>query len=232
MALNYTNSNEVLVAAGRSGSGKSTLANLILLNGNYTNRGIFDPEGEFAERLGQRPCSTVAELNASMGAGWTVFDPTRLFPGSDIAQTEASQRAFESFCEWYWVKAAQLPGRKILQADEIWKFCKPNFIPMSLRAIVQNGRKRGVGLLATTQTPNYMHETIIREATEFIGFRLEGRNLIKFLGDNMPNFPVSQLESLPFVENVHATCIAQNRLSGVARRYDLNFKTGRLTRLR
>ncbi len=232
MALQFANVNEVLVVAGRSGSGKSTVANMCLLNGNYSCRFVYDPEGEFSERLGYRACSTVAELNAAIPTGWVIFNPTVLFPGSDIAQTEASQRAFEKFCEWAWVRACDIPGRKILQADEIWKFCKPSFIPICLRAIVQNGRKRGIGLLATTQTPNYMHETIIREATEFIGFRLEGRNLTKFLEENMSSFPVTELENLVFVEHVRAHCIAQNRLSGVSYRYELDHKTGKLRRLR
>jgi hypothetical protein len=232
MALQFGNVNEVIVVAGRSGSGKSTVANIFLLNEPLTCRFIFDPEGEFAERLGHRACQTLDELAAAIATGWVIFNPTFLFPGSDVAQTETSQRAFESFCGWVWRNAVNIPGRKILLADEIWKFCKPNFIPVCLRAIVQNGRKRGIGLLATTQTPNFMHETIIREATEFIGFRLEGRNLLKFLEDNMNNFPVSELPTLLFEERRRARCIAQNRLSGVAWRYELNHQTGKLSRLR
>lgn len=231
VSLQLANSNLVIVVAGRSGTGKSTVANLIVLNSGFSCVFIFDPEGEYAGRFQRRACQTVAELNAAIATGWVIFDSTFLFPGSDIAETEQSQAAFKNFCEWVWTKAPAINGQKILVADEIWKFCTPNFIPLSLRAIVQNGRKRGIGLLATSQKPNKMNETIIGEATEFIGFRLEGRNLLKCLEENMETFPVADLSSLLYVEKVKAHCIAQNRISGVQRRYELDFKTGKLRRL-
>ena len=231
MSLQHANENLCLVVAGCSGSGKSTLANLILLNSPFTVRFVFDPSGEYAERFGIRAVTTPAELRAAIETGWVIYDPRFLFPGSDIATTEASQLAFEKFCEFVWVVSRQIRGQKILMADEIWKFCSPNYIPTGLMAIIQNGRKNGIGLLATTQKPNKMNETIIGEATEFIGFRLEGRLLLQSLERNMETFPVRDLTSLELVDKVRSVCIAQNRRSGIVKRYELDFPTGKFRRL-
>lgn len=231
MALQYANENLAIVVAGCSGSGKSTVANLILLNGAFTCRFIFDPSGEYAERFGRRACHTAAEIRAAIPTGFVIINPTFLFPGSDIAGTEASQLAFEKTCEMVWLLSRDIRGQKIFLADEIWKFCTPNFMPVALMAIIQNGRKHGIGLLATTQKPNKMNETIIGEATEFIGFRLEGRLLLQSLERNMETFPTRDLSGLVLVDKVKSHCIAQNRRSGVVRRYELDFKTGKLKRL-
>lgn len=231
MALQYANENLVIVVAGCSGSGKSTVANMIMINSDFTCRFIFDPSGEYAERFQRRPCYTAAEIKAAIPTGWVIINPTFLFPGSDIAGTEASQVAFEKTCEMVWLLSRDIRGQKILLADEIWKFCTPNFMPVALMAIVQNGRKNGIGLLATTQKPNKMNETIIGESTEFISFRLEGRNLLKSLEDNMETFPTRDLPGLLLQDKVRSHCIAQNRRSGVMRRYELDFQTGKLHRL-
>jgi DNA helicase HerA-like ATPase len=232
MALQFANENLVLVIAGCSGSGKSTVAICWLLNAKLTCRFIFDPSGEYAIRFNRRPVTTAAELRAAIGTGWVIYDPKHLFPGSDIAGTDAASEAFSKFCEWAWIVSRDIPGQKILMADEIWQFCSPNFIPIALRAIIQNGRKNGIGLLATTQKPNKMNETILGEATEFIGFRLAGRNLLKSLEDNIEIFPVHELPGLLLVDKVKSHCIAQNLRSGGLRRYELDFTTGKLTRLR
>lgn len=232
MALQFATENLVVVVAGCSGSGKSTVANLILLNSPFTCRFVFDPSGEYSTRFGIRAVSTAAEIVAAIPTGWVIFDPTVLFPSSDIAGTEASQTAFEKFCEMAWIHSRRIPGQKILLADEIWKFCTPNKMPVPLMAIVQNGRKNGLGLLATTQKPNKMNETIIGESTEFISFRLEGRNLLKALEDNMETFPARELPGLLLEDKRRSHCVAQNRRSGCVYRYQLDFTTGKLSRLR
>jgi DNA helicase HerA-like ATPase len=224
MALQFANENLVIVVAGCSGSGKSTFANCYLLNAKLTCRFIFDPSGEYAIRFQRRPATNAAELNASIVTGWVIFDPHTMFPGDPVT-------AFAKFCEWSWTMSRSLSGQKILFADEIWKFCNPNKIPLPLASIVQDGRKNGIGLLATTQRPNRMNEAIIGEATEFVGFRLVGTNKLDYLERNLDEFPVSELPQLLLADKAKSHFIAQNLRTGGLRRYELDFKTGKTRRL-
>jgi hypothetical protein len=181
--LQLKNKNLVVVVVGCSGSGKSTFAIRYLLNGKFSVRFIFDPRGEYAVRFKRRPCRVAAELRAAISTGYVIFDPHTLFPGEP-------QRAFEMFCDWSWTMSEKISGQKILFADEVWKFCSPNLIPKALSQIIQDGRKSGIGLLATTQRPNRLNEAIIGEATELVSFRLVGDNATDYLRKNCPEFPI------------------------------------------
>lgn len=224
MALQFANENLVVIVAGCSGSGKSTVANCWLLNAKLSCRFIFDPRCEYAQRFQRRPATNAAELRAAISTGWVIFNPNTMFPGAPVT-------AFEKFCEWSWTMSEQLAGQKILFADEVWKFCNPNKIPLALASIVQDGRKNGIGLLATTQRPNRMNEALIGEATEFIGFRLVGRNKLGYLEENLDEFPVAELPKLLLLDKVRSQFIAQNLRSGGIRRYELDFVTGKTRRL-
>jgi DNA helicase HerA-like ATPase len=94
-----------------------------------------------------------------------------------------------------------------------------------------DGRKNGIGLLATTQRPNRMNEALIGEATEFIGFRLVGRNKLGYLAENLDEFPVDELPKLLLLDKVRSQFIAQNLRSGGIRRYELDFVTGKTRRV-
>lgn len=225
MVLQFANQNLVLCIMGCSGSGKSTVAICWLLNGKLTCRFIFDPSGEYAIRFQRRPCRTASELQAAIATGWVIFDPSLMFPGDNVT-------AFEKFCEWAWTVSRDIAGQKVVFGDEIWQFCNPNRIPQPLAAIVQNGRKNGVGLLCTTQRPNRMNEAIIGEATEVICFRLVGDNKLDYLRRNLDEFPVDELPRLALVDKVRSQCIAQNTRSGGVRRYELDFVSGKLKRMR
>ncbi len=200
--LQFHNKNLCVIVVGCSGSGKSSYTIRYLANGKFNCRFIFDPSGEYAEKFKRRACTTANELRASIATGWVIFDPHTLFPGTP-------EKAFEMFCEWAWTMSAGFSGQKILFADEVWKFCSPNLVPKPLAQIVQDGRKKGIGLIATTQRPNRLNESLIAEATELVGFRLVGDNAIDYLRKNCPEFPGDDLSKLPMLHY-----IAQNLQSG------------------
>jgi hypothetical protein len=153
--------------AGKSGSGKSTFALRYLLNApGLACRFLFDPEGEFAQRLRLAPAAMPADLEADIPTRWVIYDPHTMFPGDTAA-------AFRFFCEWAFAVSSRGPGRKVLLVDEVWKYCSPQSIPAELALCIQTGRKRGLDCLFATQRPNRVNGSILGEVTELVAFRLQ-----------------------------------------------------------
>lgn len=165
------NAKRFTVVAGCSGSGKSTFVNRYLLNDRgLTLRCLFDPDGEFAERLRLPVCTTPAQLDKAAQLGWVAFDPSDYFPGDLM-------RGFAFFCAWTLALAkVQKPGgRTVIVVDEVWKYCDPYKVPPELALIVQTGRKHGCEGVFLTQRPNKVNGTVLNEATELVCFRLSER---------------------------------------------------------
>src|SRR6267154_4632569 len=165
----------VTVCAGTSGFGKSTFGLRLLANSpDLAVRFLFDPDcgefnpniGEFADRLGLQPARTLYELSLSLCQGWVAFDPHTVFPGQ-------MKEAFNFFCNLAWEMSAEIPGKKLLVADEIWNYQTPQGIPQPLQTIVQSGRKRGLHLMTNIQQPNKLNDAILNGVSEFVCFRLQ-----------------------------------------------------------
>jgi hypothetical protein len=163
----------VVLAAGSSGTGKSTFAlRSLVADTDLTCRFIFDPEGEFAERLQLPAAETMDELEFAIDDGFCIFDPHWAFRGNMAG-------ALAWFSEYVFEKSCKLPGRKIFFISEAWKYCSPNSIPQSLANCVQTGRKAGLGMLFDTQRPNRLNESITNEVSELVCFRLQGRKALE-----------------------------------------------------
>src|SRR5205823_5520157 len=67
--LQVENKRSVTICAGVGQSGKSTFAFRYLINGDFTARFIFDPEGEAAQRLQLAPARDVYELGLALCNG-------------------------------------------------------------------------------------------------------------------------------------------------------------------
>lgn len=157
----------VTLIAGRSGSGKSTFALRYLLNARgVTCRFLFDPSGEYAQRLRVRPQRTLIDLEIGIRRGWCFFG-TDMFPGQ-------ADLAFLAFCDAAWQYGAALRGRKIVLVDEVWKYCSPLSIPRELAMLVQEGRKIELETVFVTQRPNRLNESILGEVTECVTFAMTG----------------------------------------------------------
>jgi hypothetical protein len=208
VSLQYANKSSVCVCCGVSGSGKSCFAIRYLLNAELSCRFIFDPRGEYSERLRLAPVTDLAELNEAVSSGWVCFDPHVMFPGK-------VNEGFESFCEYSFHASAVIPGQKCLFVDEVWKYCDPNKIPIALAQIVQDGRKNGIGLFVNTQRPNRVNEAILNEAQEFVCFRLRGKRALECVAE-YGTFDEDELRDLPdlcFVaENVDSGCVVRGQI--------------------
>ena len=191
----------VTLIAGVSCSGKTTFAIRHLLNApGVVCRFVFDPRGEFIQRLKSTPAALPDDLEADLAHGWVIYDPGGMFPGDPAT-------ALRFFCEWALLASARGGGRKILLIDEVWKYCNPNAIPPELATCVQEGRKCGMQNVFTTQRPHLVNGSITNETTELVSFRLQEESALKrveFLG-----LSAVEVSGLPL-----GTFIAVNRDSG------------------
>jgi hypothetical protein len=171
----------VIVVAGVSSYGKTTFALRYLVNASFSARFLFDPDpgefnpdkGEFADRLGLPAAHNLYDLALGLVRGWIPFDPHELLPG----QMEA---AFNFFCEFAWNKSLELPGEKIIVAQDAYKYCTPQMMPLPLKTIVQSGSKRRLCLLVDTQEPQRLNSTIKSGMSEVVCFRLQGDGPLSF----------------------------------------------------
>lgn len=188
MTLSVESKRSVTVVAGVGGSGKSTFALRYLANAPLDLRFIFDPEGEYAQRLEMEPAHDGYTLALSLSRGWVIFDPHSMFAGR---VTEA----FSFFCEWAFVMSERIPGRKLFVVDEAWKYCKPQSIPEAFALICQTGRKRQLELLVNTQRPHLLNGSLLNEGSEFVCFHLQERAALDRMSEY--GFCEDELRSLP-----------------------------------
>lgn len=188
MNLQLGNKRSVTICAGVGQSGKSTFALRYLINGRFTCRFIFDPEGEASARLGMPAASDAYELSLALIRGWVLFDPDAMFPGRHAD-------AFAFFCEWTFEMASRLPGQKVLMVDEVWKYISTQKVPPELSTCVQTGRKRGLGMVFNTQLPNKLHLSLRNECSELVCFRLQDSSVLEFPQER--GFNVDELRDLP-----------------------------------
>ena len=161
------------VVAGVSGSGKTTFAlRYLVARPDFTVRFLFqEPKRDFTERLKLPDAETQGELDMAVEDGFCIFHPGTMFAGDWNA-------ALEWFTEWSYGVASQLPGRKILMVDEMWKHCSPHKVPRGILRWVNDGRSYGCETLFASTQPNKLNETLLNGATELVCFRLQGKNAL------------------------------------------------------
>lgn len=174
--MNFAGARTCTLLAGVSGSGKTTFALKALVNGPYTARFIFDPEGEYVARLKLRPAATTEACENALATRWVIYDPGLQWPGR-------YDEAFAWFCGYALEACARGPGRKILMVDEVWRWCDPHRIPTELATCIQTGRRYGLDVMFATQRPNRLNEAVTNEVTELVCFRLQGGNALRVVSE-------------------------------------------------
>lgn len=158
---------------GGSGSGKTTYARKVITGLASRCVFLFDPEGEFAAALGLPLAAAPAQLDAAIRAGWVCFDPHPMFPG----RVEAG---LDFFCRLALAAAARLPGRKFFVVDELGRYTSGSDVPLSLKIIVQAGRRFGLDGVFIAQQPNELHNTIRCQLSEVVLFQLTDDTALEF----------------------------------------------------
>lgn len=149
-----------------TGSGKTGFGIKYLLNADgIACRFIFDDLGQMSARLKIPHAATANELENAIASRWVIYNPHRMFPG-DV------KRAFRFFCDWTFKVSRRGRGRKIIFADEIWRFQDREEIPPELATVSQMGRVENLELVTATQRPQKLNDSILGSATELVCFRL------------------------------------------------------------
>lgn len=188
MRLQIEGRRNVTICAGCGNTGKSTFALRYLVNAKLAARFVFDPEGEYAQRLGLASAGDGYALGLALLRGWIIFDPHPMFTGR-------MEEAFSFFCDWSFEMASRLPGPKVLVVDEVWKYCSPQAIPQHLANVCQTGRKRGLALMVNTQLPHKLNGSILNEVSEFVAFRLQFTRALDLVSEY--GFEPAQVSALP-----------------------------------
>ena len=178
---------------GMSGSGKTTFALRYLRAAPVACRFIFDDLGVAARKIpGATVCHTSRELEEALPTRWVIFSPVRMFPGDNDGS------AFKFFCEWVLCASKRGPGKKLFLVDEIWRWCRPQYIPPCLASLAQMGRVENIELVTCTQRPSLLNESITGQSTEMVFFRLQAPNdLAKAEALSLGRVKQAQIGTLP-----------------------------------
>lgn len=186
------------VVGGVSNSGKTTFGIRYLLNAPLDVRFIFDPRGDYSDRLRIPRAGDEYELALALCTGWVCFDPHTLFRGR-------ANDGFAFFCDWSYEKSLQLPGRKVLVVDEAWKYVTARRHPVELETCVREGSHAGLDTFFQSQTPGQLHTTIRGECTELVCFHLQ-KDASEWCVEK--GMDADELESLPdfhyVARNIHS----------------------------
>lgn len=173
---------------GGSGTGKTTYALNFIQRSPYRWRFIFDPEEEFARRLGTYCARTSAQIHQQLASGWCLFDPSEMFP-DDL------EGAVSFWADFSFRFSCGVPGKKLFVIDELQMYCTGHQIPRTLMRLVQTGRRREIDSVFIGPAPNLLHNSIRAQLTEAVCFRLSDPNAFDWA--QTVGFDPGELVSLP-----------------------------------
>jgi hypothetical protein len=166
------------MTVGTGGVGKTTAFIERLKKQKASVVWIFDHKHEFCRKLNSPAIYSIPELcRATAKGGYVCFDPCRLWPDDKIA-------AFRFFCDFVYGVSAEIPGRKILVADEIHRLTEKSKRPRELLLCVDDGRCFRLDCMFVGQASNSMHNEFRNQITELYTFRQADKNAVVFLEDN------------------------------------------------
>jgi hypothetical protein len=194
--VNLAGKPSVTLVLGSSGTGKSTFVTTYLLRSQFSCRFLFDPLGEWSQRLKLPLALSVLDLQTQMLSGWVCYDPSEMWGGS-------TQDGFEFFCDFVRLSAGRFEGRKVLVVDEIQDYLTTQSMPNSLALIVQAGRKWHLESVFTSQRLNQLNGALLNQATETVVFSLGSDNDLRRLEHQ--NFVADELAALPDLHFVSRT---------------------------
>lgn len=141
--------NDKRLFCGTTGTGKTTLALKMLLASPAPWKIVFDPEKQWARRLGGfSATSPTAILQALTQCGAVCIDLTNRFRGS-------KPRQFAWLCEFLWDFSGSVKGNKLIVLDDFKDYIPSNdtkFAAHRIAEIAGAGRRRGMDIFALCRT--------------------------------------------------------------------------------
>jgi hypothetical protein len=161
MAQNQAAPSVKVVITGISGSGKSTLFEKLVRRESAEWVFLFcHKDGDMARRFKVKAAFDENQLiEATARGGVVVYDYRKMFPGDAAA-------GFAWFCSWLWAVKSELPGRKILGADELDALVDSKSEPESLCLILDQGRTFEIECFFIAHAMNGVHNQVRKQFTE------------------------------------------------------------------
>ena len=182
----FSHPSKKVLVTGVSGTGKTTLFEKLIRKEKARWKFVFDHQGEFSARFGQRAATNIDELcEQTTRAGWIVFDPVKFAnePNPVTGERRGLPESFAFFCDYVFAMSETLRGRKIIACDELQKLVTNTKTPDELLCILDTGRRYQLDFFAISQAPNQIHNAIRNQITEIYTFRQNDKNAVQYLAD-------------------------------------------------
>lgn len=144
-----SHANDKRLFCGTTGTGKTTLALKMLLESKAHWKIVFDPEKQWARRIGGFSATRPADIARALAQSHSVcVDLTDLFRGNKAAQ-------FDWICEFAWQFSGSYRGNKLFVFDDFKDYIPQNdqkFQAHRIAEIAGAGRRRGMDIFALSRT--------------------------------------------------------------------------------
>lgn len=204
--MDWQRSRRVTLICGASGTGKTSFALRLLANEPVAHAFLYDPDGEFSARLGVPAALTAAQLDRSLGLGFTCFDPFTHFEGRPL-------EGVDFFAAWAWEVSSRLPGTKAFFLDEFQRYAPPTSIPRHLAKVLEAGRRVGLETIAVTNRPSQIHGSAWQQVTEVVAFQSPGPSAAEALRPH--GFDPEEVSRLPQLHWIARSTVDQREARGV-----------------
>ena len=174
--MNYHHRQRRALVTGISGSGKSTLALYLARTWSARWRFVFDPDREFAIKLGWPVAISEPEIFRLAAQFRPVcYDPIPSY-GGDL------EAALQRFCAVVLAMSRKVNGVKLLCIDEVWKYTGRK-LPPALKAIQHEGRRQEIDTLIVSQQLNDTNAALRGQTTELWAFKQTDRRPLEWLDE-------------------------------------------------